>query len=95
MNLSACASWICKGNTKSPPTPTEHTMTMVQSGPGPSPGSSGSCDDIVPPPKNCYRLVVLGKLYIHCLYSHKVLKYEIICRSIYNSVNQIKKICDF
>ncbi|XP_044735880.1 GTP-binding protein Rhes [Chrysoperla carnea] len=25
-----------------------------------SPGSQGSCDDIVPPPKNCYRLVMLG-----------------------------------
>lgn len=62
MNLSACASWICKGNTKSPPTPTEHNMTTVQSGPGPSPGSSGSCDDIIPPPKNCYRLVVLGEI---------------------------------
>lgn len=61
MNLSSCASWICKGNLhKSPPTPTEYTTT-VTSGPGPSPGSSGSCDDVVPPPKNCYRLVMLGK----------------------------------
>lgn len=61
MNLSSCASWICKGNLhKSPPTPTEYTTTIT-SGPGPSPGSSGSCDDVVPPPKNCYRLVMLGK----------------------------------
>lgn len=29
-------------------------------GPGPSPGGSASCDDSVPPPKNCYRLVMLG-----------------------------------
>lgn len=26
-----------------------------------SPGNPGSADDIIPPPKNCYRLVMLGK----------------------------------
>nr|CAI5826072.1 unnamed protein product [Callosobruchus analis] len=35
--------------------------TVVTTGPGPSPASTNSCaDDVVPPPKNCYRLVVLG-----------------------------------
>ena len=32
----------------------------VMHGPGPSPGSSGSCDDSQPPARNCYRLVMLG-----------------------------------
>ncbi|CAH1958802.1 unnamed protein product [Acanthoscelides obtectus] len=36
--------------------------SVVTSGPGPSPASTNSCtDDVVPPPKNCYRLVVLGR----------------------------------
>jgi len=39
----------------------EAAMCSQQSGPGPSPGSSSSCEDSCkPPPKNCYRLVLLG-----------------------------------
>lgn len=40
-------------------TPTKPSV-IIQHGPGPSPVSSVSCDDSEPPPKNCYRLVVLG-----------------------------------
>lgn len=39
----------------------ETAMCSQQTGPGPSPGSSSSCEDSCkPPPKNCYRLVLLG-----------------------------------
>jgi hypothetical protein len=39
----------------------EVAMCSQQSGPGPSPGSSSSCEESCkPPPKNCYRLVLLG-----------------------------------
>lgn len=40
-------------------TPTKPSV-VIQHGPGPSPVSSVSCDETEPPPKNCYRLVVLG-----------------------------------
>lgn len=39
----------------------EAAMCSQHSGPGPSPGSSSSCEESCkPPPKNCYRLVLLG-----------------------------------
>ena len=39
----------------------DSVMCAQQTGPGPSPGSSSSCEDSCkPPPKNCYRLVLLG-----------------------------------
>lgn len=60
-----CSSWLCaktdKENKASTPAGDCHPAAVVTSGPGPSPGSSNSCEDVVPPPKNCYRLVVLGK----------------------------------
>lgn len=68
MNLSMCSSWLCaktdKENKVSTPSGDCHPAAVVTSGPGPSPGSSNSCEDVVPPPKNCYRLVVLGKLLL-------------------------------
>lgn len=64
MNLSMCSSWLCTRNDKEKiATPSrDQSSSVVTSGPGPSPGSSTSCDDVVPPPKNCYRLVVLGNV---------------------------------
>lgn len=67
MNLSTCTNWLCsktENKEKNPITSTEFS-TITTSGPGPSPGSSNSCDDVIPPSKNCYRLVMLGKLYIN------------------------------
>lgn len=64
MNLSMCSNWLCAKTDKekaSTPSGECHPAAVVTSGPGPSPGSSNSCDDVVPPPKNCYRLVMLGK----------------------------------
>ncbi|XP_055383723.1 GTP-binding protein Rhes [Condylostylus longicornis] len=43
-----------------PTKPSNQITHEIVQGPGPSPGSSGSCDDSEPPPKNCYRLVMLG-----------------------------------
>ncbi|XP_044270296.1 GTP-binding protein Rhes [Tribolium madens] len=60
MDLSSCTNWFCaKRNEKVPITSTD-CHSVVTSGPGPSPGSSNSCDDVIPPQKNCFRLVVLG-----------------------------------
>ncbi|XP_031346926.1 dexamethasone-induced Ras-related protein 1-like [Photinus pyralis] len=62
MNLSSCTNWLCmKNNSKevaSPPT--DFSPPVLTTGPGPSPGSSSSCDDVLPPSKNCFRLVMLG-----------------------------------
>ncbi|KAK4877470.1 hypothetical protein RN001_009976 [Aquatica leii] len=62
MNLSSCTNWLCmtKKTEKPANSTTDFTPPVLTSGPGPSPGSSSSCDDIVPPSKNCYRLVMLG-----------------------------------
>lgn len=65
MNFNMCSSWLCAktDNKEKPPAtpPGDYNSAIATaSGPAPSPGSSSSCDDAVPPPKNCYRLVVLG-----------------------------------
>lgn len=63
--INRCATWLC-GKTQNNNNISEHPsspLTEVTQGPGPSPGSSGSCgDDSQPPPRNCYRLVMLGYL---------------------------------
>ena len=62
--INRCANWFCTRNIN---TSTEHRPSSpsadVTQGPGPSPGSSGSCDDSQPPPRNCYRLVMLGYVF--------------------------------
>lgn len=68
MSYEYCMNWLCpQGNAKtsaitSPKETVEASPieTMVTTGPNPSPGSSNSCEDAQPPPKNCYRLVMLG-----------------------------------
>lgn len=61
MDLTFCTNWFCtKGTEKAPNVSTDY-QTVVTTGPGPSPGSSNSCDDVVPHQKNCFRLVMLGK----------------------------------
>ncbi|XP_055845515.1 GTP-binding protein Rhes [Episyrphus balteatus] len=73
--LNKCGTWFCSrtnnnnnnnnmtfnsgNNELNGAKPIPFTSEIVQ-GPGPSPGSSGSCDDSEPPAKNCYRLVMLG-----------------------------------
>lgn len=65
MNLSSCTNWLCsKRDGKIPNATTEYQSVVASAGPGPSPGSSNSCDDVVPPAKNCYRLVMLGEFYV-------------------------------
>lgn len=59
--LNRCGSWFCSRRRNSsanerPPSP----ASDIFQGPGPSPGSGSCGDDSQPPPKNCYRLVVLG-----------------------------------
>lgn len=62
--MNRCTTWLCAkngggGNLHSYNDVQSPTAEVMQ-GPGPSPGSSGSCDDSQPPAKNCYRLVMLG-----------------------------------
>ncbi|XP_026481057.1 dexamethasone-induced Ras-related protein 1-like [Ctenocephalides felis] len=74
--LGRCAGWLCGKtgfaspgennnaavaghNTSNGDRPASPVIEIMH-GPGPSPGSSGSCDDSQPPLKNCYRLVMLG-----------------------------------
>lgn len=82
MNLSMCSSWLCaktdKENKASTPSGDCNPSAVVTSGPGPSPGSSNSCEDVVPPPKNCYRLVVLGKQYSSQLPNKRVCDFYFI-----------------
>ncbi|GJQ84202.1 hypothetical protein Trydic_g2874 [Trypoxylus dichotomus] len=75
--VGSCTSWLCANNApeKQLPSPTDVAGSQTaattttpaantatnSAGPGPSPGSSNSCDDVIPPQKNCYRLVMLGK----------------------------------
>lgn len=58
--LNRCSTWFCSRNNDTTMDRTRSPSVDVFQGPGPSPGSAGSCDDSVPPPKNCYRLVMLG-----------------------------------
>lgn len=64
--INRCATWLCV-KTQNTNNTSEHPnspLTEVTQGPGPSPGSSGSCgDDSQPPARNCYRLVMLGYLF--------------------------------
>ncbi|KAK9709450.1 Ras family [Popillia japonica] len=51
------------GGSQVPTTTTTPSLTINSTAapdPGPSPGASNSCDDVIPPQKNCYRLVMLG-----------------------------------
>lgn len=62
--FNRCGTWFCARNngttsSASVDRPRSPSSDVFQ-GPGPSPGSSGSCDDSIPPAKNCYRLVMLG-----------------------------------
>lgn len=58
--LGRCSSWLCSRSHGTQSDRPGSPSADVFSGPGPSPGSSGSCDDSQPPAKNCYRLVMLG-----------------------------------
>lgn len=62
--LGWCRSWFCMrpndGLAGSAADRQRTPSTDTFQGPEPSPGSVGSYDDSVPPPKNCYRLVMLG-----------------------------------
>lgn len=60
MDLSSCTNWFCAKRNEKVPIASTECHSVVTSGPGPSPGSSNSCDDVIPPQKNCFRLVVLG-----------------------------------
>lgn len=53
-------TWFCTNRMGSSAQQEDKSFGEVMHGPGPSPGSSGSCDDSQPPAKNCYRLVMLG-----------------------------------
>ncbi|XP_056640002.1 GTP-binding protein Rhes isoform X2 [Diorhabda sublineata] len=65
MDLSACTNWLCtKRQQNGVQTTPQDYQSVVTSGPGPSPVSSTSCDDVVPPSKNCFRLVMLGDLFV-------------------------------
>nr|XP_022902109.1 GTP-binding protein Rhes isoform X1 [Onthophagus taurus] len=67
MNFGACTSWLCRNNNSEKQqqqqqdggNQEEQTPVTVTT-PGPSPAISNACDDVIPPQKNCYRLVVLG-----------------------------------
>lgn len=56
----------------------EAAMCSQQAGPGPSPGSSSCEESCKPPPKNCYRLVLLG--------SSRVGKTSIVARYVQLSI---------
>ena len=65
--FNRCGTWFCSRNNVAGSGGSASQMDRARSpssdifqGPGPSPGSSGSCDDSQPPAKNCYRLVMLG-----------------------------------
>lgn len=58
--VNKCTTWFCTNRNNGPQYAEDKSFGEVMHGPGPSPGSSGSCDDSQPPPKNCYRLVMLG-----------------------------------
>lgn len=64
--MGCCRSWFCLRPGAGQPGSTSAAdrqrtpSTDTFQGPEPSPGSVGSYDDSVPPPKNCYRLVMLG-----------------------------------
>ncbi|CAH1171237.1 unnamed protein product [Phaedon cochleariae] len=77
MDLSACARWFCSrraagGSGKgAADCPVGGDCPAAGAGPGPSAGGSGACDDVVPPPKNCFRLVVLvdfSSLFIRLIF---------------------------
>lgn len=56
--FNRCGTWFCSRNNGATLDRPRSPSSDVFQGPGPSPGSSG--DDSNPPPKNCYRLVMLG-----------------------------------
>lgn len=58
--INKCAMWLCGRSRNNAPDEQRSPTDDIVQGPGPSPGSTGSCDDSQPPPKNCYRLVMLG-----------------------------------
>ncbi|CAG9770581.1 unnamed protein product [Ceutorhynchus assimilis] len=65
MNFSLCTSWFCTKTEQEKPANNHSAanneyQAVVTTGPGPSPVSSGSCDDVMPPSKNCFRLIMLG-----------------------------------
>ncbi|KAI4472141.1 Small GTPase [Holotrichia oblita] len=76
--VGSCTSWLCShnetekqlasptdiGGSQVPATATLTTNNTTVADPGPSPGGSNSCDDVIPPQKNCYRLVMLGDLFV-------------------------------
>ena len=69
MNFGSCSSWFCAKNEQEKPIANHTTnndhQDVITSGPGPSPASSTSCDDVIPPSKNCFRLIMLGKYIKH------------------------------
>lgn len=58
--INRCATWLCGRSRNGSSDNQRSPGDDVVQGPGPSPGSTGTCDDSQPPPKNCYRLVMLG-----------------------------------
>lgn len=63
--LNQCTSWLCtRSNKANNDKYGAVSSSEVQQGPGPSPVGSCGDDDSHPPPKNCYRLVMLGYCFI-------------------------------
>ncbi|XP_030760826.1 dexamethasone-induced Ras-related protein 1 isoform X2 [Sitophilus oryzae] len=65
MNFSTCTSWFCskdeeEKNMCNHRADNEHQSIITTEQTANTANNSGSCDDVVPPSKNCFRLVVLG-----------------------------------
>lgn len=58
--VNRCTTWLCTNRNSNGQQHSDDKSFGEIMHPGQSPGSSGSCDDSQPPPKNCYRLVMLG-----------------------------------
>lgn len=62
--LNQCTSWLCTRSNGTNDRQRTPSATEVHHGPNPSPAGSCGDDDSHPPPKNCYRLVMLGYVFV-------------------------------
>lgn len=71
-------SWLCRRGAGTEEPELERTST-----PGPSASLPQGCEETAPPPKNCFRLVMLGWVWINS----SLIFHQIIFRVIYISGN--------